>query len=494
MRSLHGRSDRRVVIDDRPGHYLSFPDVLALKDGLLLCVYRETEGHHTPRRQRLLLRESPDGGRSWGEARILHPRAAHCPRIARLDACELAVINEAGRCLHLSLDEGRTWATQEAGGLAHDMLDRPMALDGERVLTCGHTHRGQAAQPRIAQAPAEQMAYLSYNRGRSFQPLSVLNHDPCLVLCEASLTRLPDGRILALLRENSGVYEPMYFVVSEDEGHTWSDPRPTPLIGHRPTVGLTASGKLLVTYRDVGPEPGVAAWLGDLSELGEFAVHGAAGGECAVIGDALECGAGARYALRPLTDPASARAELELDAEVLSGAVRVRFGGVWWRVERDGARAEASGARRLPLEKGARRLHFWYEPGRVVLRVDGRRRERRVAMDRDARPIILDSFGEKPRWLLRGMRQRVIEPCRQRDYLLDWNPEQGPPDAWAAGRVLELWNQRGVWGGDMGYSGWCEPEPGRFFCATHVVEPGEGYRRGFSSKVVGIHFNEDDFA
>jgi hypothetical protein len=54
----------------------------------------------------------------------------------------------------------------------------------------------------------------------------------------------------------------MYAVLSTDGGNTWSLPRPTPLIGHRPSLGLTRTGQLLVTYRNVGPDPGTAACWG----------------------------------------------------------------------------------------------------------------------------------------------------------------------------------------------------------------------------------------
>ena len=67
----------------------------------------------------------------------------------------------------------------------------------------------------------------------------------------------------------------MYAVLSEDGGATWTLPRPTPLIGHRPTLGLTRAGNLLVTYRNVGPDPGTAAWSGSVEELlTDFTVAG----------------------------------------------------------------------------------------------------------------------------------------------------------------------------------------------------------------------------
>ena len=128
------------------------------------------------------------------------------------------------------------------------MPDRVLPLDRLTFLTTGHVHRGKAARPECGQAPTEQMLYVSRNRGLSWEPLSVQSADPCLALCEASMCRLPDGRLLTIFRENSGVFEPMYVSFSYDDGLSWSEPAPTRLVGHRPTIAVTSAGKLLVTY------------------------------------------------------------------------------------------------------------------------------------------------------------------------------------------------------------------------------------------------------
>ncbi|MEF2229898.1 MAG: sialidase family protein, partial [Pseudodesulfovibrio sp.] len=243
MPSLSRTAGRHAVIDRREGQYLCFPDVIRAADGRLIVAYNEADQHVTPSRRALLVAESFDQGRTWSAPRRLDTPRSHCPRLVRLGG-EL-LIADASRTFHRSADNGVTWVPHPVTGIEHDMLDRPLDLGGGALLTTGHMHRGRAAQPAIRQAPAEQMVYRSEDGGRSWYPLSVMARERNLVLCEGSMLRLPDGSIAALLRENSFVYEPMHLCLSDDEGETWSDPTPTPLIGHRPTLGLTSAGDLL---------------------------------------------------------------------------------------------------------------------------------------------------------------------------------------------------------------------------------------------------------
>lgn len=275
MLYLPQQPDRHVVIDRRPGRYLSFPDVVLASSGALVTIYREGDQHVAEVASRLLCRRSTDGGRTWSPAAILHDRHGHCPRLRRLPDGELVAIDDATHALYRSRDNGAAFTMVPYAGPAIPLPDRLLILAPDRWLTAGHSHRGSFPHPTTRQPTSEEMTYLSTDQGQSFAVLSIMAFDPFLVLCEASMVALPDGRILALLRENSFVYEPMYAVISADGGETWTLPRPTPLIGHRPTLGLTAAGQLLVTYRNVGPDPGTAAWLGSMEELlSDFAVAG----------------------------------------------------------------------------------------------------------------------------------------------------------------------------------------------------------------------------
>jgi hypothetical protein len=511
MPTLAHAPERHVVIDRRPGHYLCFPDVCRTADGRLLTAYNEYD-QHVGARRRLLLRESADQGRTWSAPRMLRADASHCPRFSQLSSDQLVLSDDSGPVLHWSADQGRHWAAAPIAGVTHGLLDRILELDTDSLAMAGHMHRGAFPHPKTRQPTTEQMLYRSADRGRTWRQHAVIAHDPCLVLCEASLVRLPEGRLLALMRENSFVYEPMYACVSEDGGDTWSEPQPTRLIGHRPTLGLTSGGRLLCTYRNVGPDSGTCAWLGSLEDLcGEFAVHGLApdpgnptlGEDGLLIRNDAGPQAPARYALRPLTDPERAVAELE--AQVLCRAAQdkgcgLRL-GVWWKIFPERIVADVPDAEPVALEPDRfHTLRLVYAGGKVALSVDGEVRQEIPVNPRaaDARAIVFgtrsateDNGGEH---LWRRLKLRTVEPRYGRDYTWTWHAAWGLPDAWVRSHVLELANDRRAQYPDFGYSGWCELESGRFFGVFHHGGGEEqDYVPGRSSHVRGCWFETGDF-
>jgi hypothetical protein len=235
MPSISETPERHVVNRPPAGPLPLLPRRLQAPDGRLLAAYnefRQARGRQAPDPAQDQRRPRPD---LVGPAHALLADKGHCPRLSLSTGNQLVLSDDGGPTLYWSTDSGENWAAQPLTGVTHGLLDRVLELDSETLLTTGHAHRGSAIQPKIRQAPAEQMLYRSENRGRIFTPFSIIANDPCLVLCEASLLRLPDGPIVALMRENSYVYEPMYLCRSDDNGATWSAPAPTPLIGHRPT-------------------------------------------------------------------------------------------------------------------------------------------------------------------------------------------------------------------------------------------------------------------
>ena len=84
--------------------------------------------------------------------------------------------------------------------------------------------------------------------------LALTPHEPvhCAGFNEATLVELPDGLVLAVLRQQ-GVgpdVREMFQSLSSDGGRTWSVPQPMALWGTSPSLHLTASGLLLLGYRN----------------------------------------------------------------------------------------------------------------------------------------------------------------------------------------------------------------------------------------------------
>lgn len=505
MPSISGIDSRHVIIDKRRGQYLCFPDVCRMPGGRIVCAYQEYDQHAATRRD-LLVKTSEDQGRTWSAARKLPVDISHCPRLSLLGNGELHLLDTNGKRLFISPDQGDTWLGPTNPGVRtnHVVFDRPLQLGADTLLTTGHEHRG-APLPLLRQAPAEQLAYLSKDRGRTYTPLAPIYGGTDLVLCEGSLCLLPDGRIAALMRENSMVFEPMYLSLSSDRGRTWTAPEPTPLVGHRPTLGMTSSGKLLVTYRDVGPDCGTAAWLGTLDELrGSYMVHGLN-----------------RWALRPMTDPATATAEVECEVRCKAGSMNAYTQdndsgagmhlGLWWRILPDCVLAElplkhenaTPETVRAALPKDQlNTVRLTYASGAVTLRINGHTRaEVRVDPQQASTRIMAfgaisktgsDGNGEKVVW--KRVSQRVSEPRFGREHGWKWQATDGLPHGPKQASVLELDNDRDAHYGDFGYSGWCETGAGRFFCAYHHGGGNEpGYTPSFSSHVRGAWFSEDDF-
>lgn len=514
MPSISDNAQRHSVIDKREGHYLCFPDICRTPSGRLIITYNEYD-QHVGNRRFLLTRHSDDSGKTWSPRRIVRSERSHCPRLNVLRDGHILLIEDMFKAFLWSSDDGDNWAEVKAAGIQHGLIDKVIEVDFETMITAAHMHRGTHAHPAIRQATSEQMVYLSTNRGQTWTPLSVMAFDRNLVLCEASMCRLADDHIIALLRENSFVYEPMYLCESRDNGKTWSDPRPTPLIGHRPTLGLTPSGKFLVTYRDVGPDRGTAAWLGDLDELDDFKVHGFTAGTPHITDEGLHVvsdegpGQVVRYALRPMTDPRYAHAEMEAVIKVThadENGCGLRFAGLWWklfpnRIVPEFADKEQENPTPVDIpENRFNTIRLAYEDGVCTLLVnDEKRLDLEVtADDAETRPILFGApypfEDNRVDCIWQQVSLRIAEPTYRREYAWEWQARNGLPDQWKRDRVLELKNDRDANPGDFGYSGWVALEDGRFLCTYHHGgSDDENYEPSKSAHIMGTFFSEEDF-
>ena len=289
---------RHVTVARNDGLYEAFPDVRLLPSGKLLCVYRESDAH-VAGTSRIMMTESRDRGRTWSAPRSVDARGSFDgdrsvwgdPRLALVgdgrlalncathvfpDSAESAAFPESLSCyqtfLWLSDDEGETWTERHLTEVEGLCADRVLALRDDRWLLAV-----QRWSIRFPGAMRVQVAH-SYDGGRTWPMSSLAAEEDGLEHDEPSVIPLADGRLVCVMRENVHTTRPSHYVISEDEGRTWSAPRPTPLYGDRPAGGVLGSGRLLVTYRNVEPAPGETklkegrnpgtwAWLGDLAGL-----------------------------------------------------------------------------------------------------------------------------------------------------------------------------------------------------------------------------------
>jgi len=84
-----------------------------------------------------------------------------------------------------------------------------------------------------------------------------------LVFNETATAVCRDGTIVAVARQDVLVDKKLWLIKSQDNGSTWTVPRPIPLAGGSPAMYCTPAGQLWLTYRDAGVGPGVALAVSD---------------------------------------------------------------------------------------------------------------------------------------------------------------------------------------------------------------------------------------
>jgi hypothetical protein len=265
-------------VDREKGQYLGHPTTVLLEDGkTMIIVYPKGHG-----RGAIVLKRSTDGGISWSD-RLPTPAnwatSQETPTIHR-------VIDPQGRKrlilfsglypirMARSEDDGRTWTPLEpigdfGGVVAMASVERlkngdTMALfhDDGRFLR----GEGKATKFRVYKT-------ISQDGGLTWGPPEVIAEHPDAHLCEPGLVRSPGGKQIAvLLRENSRKFN-SFVIFSDDEGRTWTQPRPLPgsLTGDRHVGKYAPDGRLFVSFRDttrVSPTRGDwVGWVGSYDDI-----------------------------------------------------------------------------------------------------------------------------------------------------------------------------------------------------------------------------------
>jgi hypothetical protein len=254
------------------GRLAHFPDVIRVAGDRLLAAYREGAGHLSPD-GRICLVDSTDGGLTWGPPRVVvdGPYDDRDPKLARLADGTLLlscfVINWSTKARHgrhtvtgtyvrRSTDDGRRW------GPPFPVGTRLPGTGGERGRTgwaCSHG--------AVAELPGGDLLIPLYGKpaGGRWQQATVVrggdggrgwpDHGEVVIAAadgihfqEPTLTVLPGGEVVALIRSTAGH---AYLSRSADGGRTWTAAAPTDMPASSHHAVPLSTGEVLVTYGDL---------------------------------------------------------------------------------------------------------------------------------------------------------------------------------------------------------------------------------------------------
>ena len=298
--------DRQVVIE--PGTetvYQGHPTTVLLPDGkTMFAVWTYNHGGACGPMKR-----SDDGGKTWSDL-LSVPDSWHkvknCPAIYRLvdpeGKARLFVFAQLGAGLvsSYSEDDGKTWTemkTIEGLNMAKSVMPwcSIISIEGGRRLLAATNARRKGDPNKWSNNVIQSV---SEDGGLTWGPVRVIADDPKLKICEPCFIRSPCGKqLLCMLRENTRTVNSL-FMVSDDEGKTWSKPKSMQgaITGDRHQAKYAADGRLVIVFRDVATESPTkghfVGWVGTYDDIvnqreGQYRLkllHNHAGSDCGYPG------------------------------------------------------------------------------------------------------------------------------------------------------------------------------------------------------------------
>jgi hypothetical protein len=285
---------RQVLVDKEEGQYLGHPTTVLLEDGkTILIVYPKGHGKGA-----IVYKRSTDGGLTWSE-RLPVPASwetsLEVPTIHRVVDAEgrkrLIVFSGLfpARLAH-SEDDGITWSGLEPVGdwggvvVMSSVIELTtgkgnyMALfhDDMRFMTSNGLDLYAEDRKENDSVLFTLYKTFSFDGGLTWSYPEIILSRRDMNLCEPGIIRSPDGKNLALLLRENSRRANSQIIFSDDEGKTWSNPRPLPneLTGDRHVLKYAPDGRILAVFRDVpragsvSPTSGDwAGWIGTWNDL-----------------------------------------------------------------------------------------------------------------------------------------------------------------------------------------------------------------------------------
>jgi len=215
--------------------HVAFPGICKTRQGTLLVVYREAYSHASgnPDDGRVMLVRSTDCGKTWGKPELV----VDDPTIDDRNAA-IACMNDGTLCviwdrwlktdnrrahhwawMTRSSDEGHTWSKPIKVSRDENVhtRSRPLDLGNGRWLIPYSESTG---------SPTASSYFSIFDpKACTFEEIAATPLGQRNIADETAVTRAPNGHLVALIRSN--VDPQLFQIVSEDNGRTWSEARPS---------------------------------------------------------------------------------------------------------------------------------------------------------------------------------------------------------------------------------------------------------------------------
>ena len=256
-------------------------DFAVLKDGSVLFAYSHynKDGGSDNSPAYIASRISHDGGRTWSkESREIVPNEGGmnvmCASFLRLKDGSLALFydlkNSVEDCrpvMRVSRDEGKTWSApvkcvpdSEVGYYVFENCRAERLSSGRIILPLSYH---EAKDGKTSDGYGKLVCWFSDDEGRTWRrgaaPFAAYDASGNrLTLQEPGIVELKDGRVLMYARTTHGR---QWFFYSSDRGETWSEGRPSQLIGpcSPATLKRLRNGDILAVWNDHADYPEYAA-------------------------------------------------------------------------------------------------------------------------------------------------------------------------------------------------------------------------------------------
>jgi len=293
------------VICKQPGRYIGWPVIDMTPEGELLVAFSGDRDAHVDPFGKTFLMRSADRGETWGEPQLINDTPLD-DRDAGICACRDGTVVVSWFTSHyepetymrwcpegeeerwrrkiesVTMDDVRQWAGERVvdgryelghwirrspdGGRSWGDPIRvppttphgPIELSDGRLLFVGietnQKRREREGDLLAAESPDKGRTWSVIGRINMYPPYEGDDPQGVAYLCEPHVVEVEPGRLLGMARHEETPREQsrqrcvLWQFTSEDGGHSWTEPRPTPILGKPPHLRRLPDGRILVTY------------------------------------------------------------------------------------------------------------------------------------------------------------------------------------------------------------------------------------------------------